>query len=255
MNPDDQSLVFSDSHVHLHWYDDVAGLLRRAVAAGVGTVVGVSVDLPSSRSTIDLARRHAMVVAGVGFHPMFFDRDLGAAELDALAELARDPVVGFIGEIGVDTMESTVPLDRQLGVLRDELALARELAKPVNLHLRGEVDAALNAIELAGVPPAGAVFHYFSGDDRLARRAIDLGLYLSVGKPVTRPENVALREAIARAPMGRLLLETDSYPLSGRDTEPADVVEVARAVAELKRRSSLDVGIATTANLKILISR
>ncbi len=242
----------ADSHVHLHWYDDVAGLLRRASAAGVNIVVGVGIDLDSSRKTVELAREFPTVVAAVGFHPMFFDATLGEAELAELAELARDPAVGFIGEIGVDTVEAVVPLELQLAVLRSELAIARQTGRAVNLHLRGAIDAAFETIAVDGLPERGGVFHYFSGDSDLASRALDLGLHLAVGKPITRPENAALRDAIARVPLERLLLETDSYPLSGRNTEPADVVLVAQAVADLKDCSVAEVGAATTGNLRRL---
>ena len=244
---------YADSHVHLHWYEDVDALLSRAAAAGLKLVVGVSVDLRSSRQTIELAGHQPMVVAGVGFHPMFFDSGLGASDLTALAELAANPAVGFIAEIGVDTVEATVPLDRQLAVLRDELAIARELNKPVNLHLRGAIASAFELLERSGLPRAGGVFHYFVGDAALARATIELGLHLSVGKPVTRDENGALREAIAEVPLDRLLVETDSYPLSGRNTEPTDVVLVARAIADLKGTSPDLVANATTANLRRLI--
>jgi len=101
----------------------------------------------------------------------------------------------------------------------------------------------------AGIPDAGAVLHYFVGEAELARRALDLGLFLSVGKPVTRVENEHLRRAVATVPLDRLLLETDSYPLPGRTTEPADVGLVAMAVARLLGRPVETIAEVTTANL------
>ena len=74
------------------------------------------------------------------------------------------------------------------------------------------------------------------------------GCALSVGRPVTRLENTALREAVAAIPLERLLLETDTYPLPGRDTEPAHIVQIAQAVAEIKRLPVQKIAEQTTAN-------
>jgi TatD DNase family protein len=82
-----------------------------------------------------------------------------------------------------------------------------------------------------------------------------LGCHISVGKPVTRPDRVELRKAVRRIPLDRLLLETDTYPLPGRTTEPRDVVEICRAVAELHGVSFEEVAEATTANYLRLFAR
>jgi TatD DNase family protein len=145
-------------------------------------------------------------------------------------------------------------LDVQAAVFREQLGAARRAGRPINLHVRGAFEEAFSILreDASGVE---AVIHYFVGDRALARQALDLGLYLSVGKPVTRAENQGLRAAIAEVPLDRLLLETDSYPLPGRTTEPRDVVLVARAVAELKGVTPDTIATATTSNLLRLIHR
>lgn len=237
----------ADSHVHLHAYPDPGALIGRAAAAGVERVVGVSVDLDSSRATLRLARDFPNVVAAVGIHPSHLEGPLSEETLAGLEALAEDPLTGFVGEIGLDAVEARVPLATQIEAFETQLRLARKLGRPVNLHLRGAFDEALAILDDPN-RPAGVV-HYFVGDSRLARRFLDRGLLISVGKPVIRAENQALRAAIRDVPLDCLLLETDSYPLPGRTTEPRDVVQVARAVAELKGISSIDVARATATNL------
>jgi TatD DNase family protein len=97
--------------------------------------------------------------------------------------------------------------------------------------------------------------HYFVGDRQLVRRYLDLGCIISVGKPVTRPENDALRLAVADTSLDRLLLETDTYPLPGRTTEPRDLRDVCAAVAEIKRTSAQEVAAITTKSFVDLIAR
>ncbi len=245
----------SDSHVHLHAYRDVDGLIERTRRAGVEQIVGVSVDLATSCRTIEIARRQSGVVAAVGFHPCHLIGALDEAALGELETLAVDPTVGFIGEIGLDSVDARTDLDQQRAVFVAQLELAQKLELPVNLHLRGAFDEAFAVLEQVGVPEAGAVVHYFVGDAALAHRALDLGLNISVGKPVTRESNARLRQAITTIPLNRLLLETDSYPLPGRKTEPADVVLVAEAIANILGRTTEDIAEATTANLLRLLSR
>jgi TatD DNase family protein len=228
-------------------------LVRQAAAAGVERIVAVSVDLLSARATIELARREPLVVAAVGFHPSRLTTVPSAAEMAELAALAEEPVVGFIGEIGLDAVERRADLDVQLATLRMELDIARAVHKPVNFHVQGAFDLLLTLFEPNGLPTPGTVVHYFVGDAALADRLLRHGVYLSVGKPVTRPANADLREALRRVPLDRLLLETDSYPLPGRTTEPRDVRQVADAVAQLKGVALEDVAAATSANLAHLL--
>ncbi len=245
----------ADSHVHLHAYDDVDGLLERARAAGVALVVGVGIDLATSRATVEIARRRPDVIAAVGLHPTYLRAEPPPEVQAELEALAREPVVGFVGEIGLDQLDSPAPRATQISVWRAQLALAQRVGKPVNLHVRGAFAEAFAVLaeERARLP--GAVLHYFVGDAALASRALDLGLLLSVGKPVTRTENQALREAVRTIPLAALLLETDSYPLPGRTTEPADVSLVARAVAQLKGCSEDEVAEVTTTTLLRLLGR
>lgn len=254
------AIEYSDSHVHLHAYPDaeVHRLLHRAAMADVGLLGAVSVDLASARRTVAIAAAHPRsprVVAAVGFHPVYLRAVPSETDLRLLEVLAADPSVGFIGEIGLDSVEASLPFSEQIAALRAQLALVGRVGKPVNLHLRGAIEPALTILDQEGTAAIGAVFHYFVGGEDLALRALDRGLYLSIGKPVTRPENGALRAAVRQIPLRRLLLETDTYPLPDRVTEPADVRRVAQAVAELKGIPVETVAAVTTANLRGLLSR
>ena len=246
-------MILADAHVHLHAYPDPAGIVARARARDVHLLVAVSIDLASSRRSIDLAAQFVGVVAAVGFHPSWLTAPLTPADLAALEQLARHPSVGFIGEIGLDGVEAKLSVEDQRQAFRAQLDLADRLSLPVNLHIRDAFPAAIAELAARGLPSAGAVVHYFVGDPALAGRLLDLGLYLSVGKPVIRPENAALRAAIRGIPLDRLLLETDAYPLPGRTTEPADIGDIAREVAHLRGCSLEEVARATTDNLRRLL--
>lgn len=238
---------YVDSHIHLDRYadDDAVALLARASRAGVGAFLTIGVDRASSRRAITLAERFGAqygVYAAVGLHPAFLPTgnvasiDSDVAQLRILAQSSPSHVVA-IGEIGLDTLDATAALDTQLHAFATQLRMANELSMPVVLHVQG-AEAIARAQELYTAIPArlGAVVHYFVGNLAQAHRWLDLGCHISVGRPVTRLENAALRAAISSpaTPLDRLLIETDTYPLPGRTTEPADVVTVAAEVAILK---------------------
>ena len=225
-------------------------MLGRAASAGVRRVVAVSVDAESGRRTLALAERHAGVSAAVGLHPAELrgmPSDDAWAEWEGLAERAE-----AVGECGVDAGGAASGM-LQLAVLARQCRVAARLGKAVLLHLVGEelVGPALGVLASTGVLPGRAVAHYFQGDQFEAQRLLEAGVLISVGKPVTRVAH--LREAVREVPLGWLLLETDTYPLPGRTTEPADVRLVAEAVAEVKGMSVQEVAEATSATLERLL--
>lgn len=240
----------TDSHVHLDRYTPSAltRMLARARRAGVHHLLTVGVDLESSRAAVALTRRRG-VRAAVGIHPLrSAGLDLPAAIAD-LRALAEHPGVAAIGEVGLDA-SGPAALAEQETVLRAQLELARALDLPVVLHV---VDAHAAAQRvLAAYPDRRVVIHYFQGDADLAARYLALGCFLSFGKPVTRSGRTALREAARRAPLDRLLIETDTYPLPGRATEPRDVALVCQALAELRGMAPSEIAAATTANYRAL---
>jgi TatD DNase family protein len=251
------SALLADSHVHLDAFgdEDVAAMLQRAREAGVHRVMAVSVDVESARRTVELSRRHPGVAAAVGLHPArlrAMPTDLDWAELE---RIAADPSVVAIGECGVDAGGHASGLV-QLAVLARHCRLALSSSRPLLLHLVGEalIGPALGTLTATGVPPLRAVAHYFQGDLAQAQRLLEAGLFIAVGKPVVRLEH--LRHAVREIPLDSLLLETDTYPLPDRTTEPADVRLVAQAVAEIKGLSLDEVADATTENLdRLLVGR
>ena len=136
--------------------------------------------------------------------------------------------------------------------------MAREVGKPVVVHVREADQACARVLREEGVPPAGGVIHCFTGDWAAARAYLDLGLFVSVAGVVTFRNAEAIREAVRRIPRDRLLVETDSpylapVPHRGRRNEPAHVAEVARAVAVLWGVAPEEAALVTGENARRLL--
>ncbi|MCE5333332.1 MAG: TatD family hydrolase [Desulfobacteraceae bacterium] len=246
-----------DSHAHLdfpEFIDSIPATLDRARDSGVRTIITIGIDLPTSRIAADLAQRYDSIYATAGIHP----HDAFIADGPALKELeliARgDRVVG-IGEIGLDYFRNQKPRIIQQECLRQQLALACRIDKPAVFHIREAWEDFFGIIPefVSSLPPS--VMHCFSGDWEIARKCLDLGLYLSIPGVVTFPKADALQEVASRAPLDRLLVETDApylapVPHRGKDNEPAFAAHTARKIAELRGIPLSELAEATTRNTR-----
>uniref|UniRef100_A0A7C2IQN1 TatD family deoxyribonuclease n=1 Tax=Ammonifex degensii TaxID=42838 RepID=A0A7C2IQN1_9THEO len=245
-------MQLTDTHCHLddqRFDADRVAVVDRARVAGVTRIITVGYDIASSRRGVDLAGSLPGVFAVVGVHP----HDAVAAPPDyveQLRELAREPRVVAVGEIGLDFYRDLSPRPVQREVFAAQLCLAREFGLPVVVHCReahGEVYEILKR-EAAGL---AGVMHCFSGGWEEAKRFLALGFYISIAGPVTFPQSSKLGEVARRVPLDRLLLETDApyltpVPHRGKRNEPAYLVHTAQKVAEIRGMSLEEIAEATT---------
>ncbi|MEZ4295655.1 MAG: TatD family hydrolase [Polyangiaceae bacterium] len=250
--------MFIDSHCHLdaRGLDGAAEALTRARAAGVEAFVVVGVDrtLDAARFAVRLAGRHPDVRAVAGVHP--HDASvLDDAMFAELAVLARDPAVAAVGEMGLDYHYMHSQKDEQKSAFRRQIALAREVRKPIVVHTREAPGDTLDLLEEEGARDVGGVIHCFSEDLPFARRALDLGFDLSFSGIVTFKSAASVHEVAAWAPADRILIETDSpylapVPLRGKPCEPAFLVHTAKRVADLRGLPVEDLARLTAGNTR-----
>jgi TatD DNase family protein len=239
-----------DSHCHLQSLPDPGAAIERAREAGVTEMVCVGTDLESSRQGIELAAGHPEVRATVGLHPHDASRLLHEwDELEPLA--AADNVVG-VGETGFDFHYLHSSADEQEDAFRAQITLAKSLDRALVIHSRDAWDATFRVLAEEGPPPR-TVFHCFTGSPGEARRALDLGAFMSFSGIVTFPDADDVRAAAAIIPSDRLLVETDApylapVPHRGKPNEPAFVPLVGAAVAAASGRDEAEIADQTAAN-------
>lgn len=240
-----------DSHCHL---DDVAfdgdrdAVIDRAVAAGIERVLVPGVDRAQWEAAFACDRLAILRAAGI--HPQAVDEG-SATEFVAAADAVA------IGEIGWDTKRASAPMDAQDAIARAQLRIARELDRPVILHVLGAHGHALE--ELARFAPLSGVMHSYSGPAELVPRYCALGLSISVGPSVTLPNARRPIEAAIATPIDRLLVETDApfqFPPSrnNRRGEPEDLVDVVRAIASARGATFEDIAARSFENAERLFT-
>jgi TatD DNase family protein len=233
-----------DTHAHLG--DDAAEILERARAAGVTRVVDVATTVAGARTALDRAERFDGVYACLGVHP----HEAGEpADLDALRELLAHPCAVAVGETGLDYFRDYAPRAAQRRLFEDQLALAREVGKPVVIHTRAADDDTRGPL-LAHDGPV--LLHCFSSPS-LLEPALERGWYVSFAGNVTYKNAHELRDAARRLPVDRLLAETDSPYLApqavrGRTNEPAYVVHTLQVLAESREVDAAELAAQIDAN-------
>ena len=271
-------MTLTDTHCHLYFNkfdDDRDEVIARAAETGVTRILVPGITLETSLASVKLADAHPAVFAAIGIHPTDA-LTWTESTRNYLRDLAQNPRVKAIGEIGLDYYWNSAPHDLQQEILHEQLALAEELSLPVVLHLREKDDAphgncAKDLLALLGdwvsslrsrahsLVSRPGVLHSFSGDIKTAQRAIDLGFMIGVTGPITFKNAHQRREVIASIPLEHLLIETDApflapEPKRGRRNEPAYVAYVAEKVAEIHAKTPAEVAEITSANAARLFS-
>ena len=237
-----------DNHCHLDIADgawlETADALARAAEVGVRRIVQIGCDLPGAQWAVDAALAHDALVAGVALHPNEAPRlaakgrlEEGLAEIERLAQSHEK--VRAVGETGLDHFR-TGPEGRaaQVESFARHIDLAKRLDKTLVIHDRDAHDEILDVLDAEGAPERW-VMHCFSGNPRFARACLDRGAFLSFAGTVTFKNPQPVRDALAIAPLDRVLVETDApfltpVPYRGRPNASYLVPVTVRAMAEVR---------------------
>ncbi|AHW63438.1 TatD family hydrolase [Corynebacterium glyciniphilum] len=263
--PEPLAEVF-DAHTHLASCGagdaaSVRAIMDRAAAAGVSGVCTVGDGIGEAELALEAAHADERVVAACAVHPTKA-HELTDDVRTRLRGLVADDRCVAVGETGLDTYwithdpEGTAPLGVQEEALRWHMDLAAEFGKPLMIHNR-EADEDLMRV-LADAPAGLTVMlHCFSSPLDVALEAVDRGYYLSFCGNVTFKRNEELRQAAARVPEDRILVETDApymtpEPFRGARNEPTFVGYTARLLAEVRGVDPDEFGVALSRNARRL---
>lgn len=243
--------MYFDSHCHLtdaRFAGEAEAVAERAREAGVDRFVLIASDEEDADDALDLAATlgawstagihpHAAVRAGSGF--------------GRVRELVGEDGVVAVGETGLDYYYDNAPRRVQRASFERHLELAAATGKPVVVHSR-EADEDTIAMIRSAEGSVTGVLHCFAGGPALFDAGVEAGWFISFSGLITFG-SYATKDLVAATPDDRLLVETDSpylapVPHRGKRNEPAFVVDVARAAAELRGEPVEAVAELTTRN-------
>jgi TatD DNase family protein len=255
--------MWLDSHCHLtadRYAEDLGEVIARARQAGVDAMVaiGSGYGFEGNHAAVALAHREADIHATVGIHPHEAS-EFNEAVRNQLRTWLSDPQVVALGECGLDYHYMNSNREAQRAALASQLNLARELAVPVAIHVRGdEPDAYAEMLDIwrsEGDGRLSGVLHCYTGTREFAHRALDAGFMVSFSGIVTFKRSQELRDVARSIPLDRIMVETDAPFLApegyrGKRNEPAWVARVGEQIAELHGVSIDEIGRRTSENAR-----
>lgn len=242
-----------DSHCHLDFTDfepDRDSVLTRAKAAGIDKIIIPGVMQSSWINIKTCCNNYSQLYPSYGLHPYFIDKHK-PDDLQALKKWLTENKAVAIGECGLDYYLKDLHKKSQQFYFTEQLDIAIEFKLPVIIHARKSTEDVINAIKLR--PGLRGMIHSYSGSYEQAVKLIELGFYLSFGGPITYDNSTRLRKTVASLPLENLLIETDApdQPVASavqKRNEPAFIVDVANAMAELHNTDVKTIARITSAN-------
>ena len=246
-----------DSHCHIN-FDELAqrlpDVLANARMNDVSHMLCVSVNLEDFPQVLKLATDYEHIFASVGVHPCYRGDNVKDPSIDELVTIGKDPKIVAIGETGLDyfRVEDQDMSWQQERFVR-HIHAGKLLNKPLIIHTRNAATDTMQMLKEEGADQCRGVMHCFAEDWDVAKKALDLGFYISFSGIVTFKSAKNVQEVAEKCPLDRVLVETDSpylapVPLRGKTNEPANVRHTAQFVADLKGISLESLAQATTEN-------
>ena len=230
-----------DTHCHLtdeKFQSDIDDVFSRMRECGIELAVNIGDGTSDEQPVFGMALEHPGLYAATGVHP----QDALKFNSETPGKLRRWlslPKAVALGEIGLDYYYDNAPHDMQLDVFLRQLSIAREMGKPVIMHIRDGHGDAINLLRAHRSELPAGVMHCFSGSIESAREYLNMGFYISFAGPITFKNAARLPEVAQYVPADRILTETDSpylapIPMRGRRNEPAFVRFTTARVAEIR---------------------
>lgn len=245
-----------DTHCHLN-SPELFPLIEKhildAKAEGVGKFLIIGYDKKTSVLAVKIAQKYDFCYAAVGFHPTEIF-DLKEQDYLDLEELAKQEKVVAIGEIGLDyhwvKEEDKKVLQKESFI--KQINLANKLHLPISIHDRESIEDCLFILK-EHKPLFGGIMHCYSGSVEMINDFLNLGMYISLGGPVTFTNAKTPKEVAKNVPLDKLLVETDCpylspHPLRGTMNVPKNIKLVVDEIANLRELESDEVAECTYAN-------
>ncbi|OOR87651.1 TatD family deoxyribonuclease [Moraxella caviae] len=257
--------MFTDSHCHLTYlnlehYDDACdGLIAAMKQAQVSRAMAIMCqfdefdDIAAWTSRSDDTLNIGM---SVGLHPCQPAEVLASVTEEDLLSRVHDKVWAF-GETGLDYHWDDGKKAAQKHSFATHIHASQQAKKPIIVHTRSAYHDTLDL--LMAERCEHGIIHCFTEDYAFAKRALDLGLYISFSGIVSFNKSQALRDVAAKLPLDRILIETDSpylapVPKRGKQNEPTFVPHVAAALAKVFGKSAEEIGQITSDNFDRLLA-
>ena len=241
-----------DTHAHIDMLEEpIEETFGKMQEFNVKKALIPSVEIGTIDKILDIANKYENIYAMLGIFPSeakTYTPDIEQKFID----LAQNPKIKAIGEIGLDYYWDKSFADIQKEVFIKQIKLADKLGLPVVVHDR---DAHKDVFDILASlnPKNGVLFHCFSGSVEFMKEYVKKGWYIALGGVVTFKNAVKMKDVAKEVPLEKLVLETDApyltpVPYRGKHNTPAYVKYVAEEIARLREMPLDELVDVTTSN-------
>jgi len=247
-------MEFIDTHAHLDFeYEgkSTADLVEAAKKANVNKIITITSEPKSLKKARDIAHEFKDVFYTLGIHP--HEAVHYNADVEAEIKTLNCKKCVAIGEIGLDFFYNLSEQSVQKKVFVRQTELARELNKPIIIHMRDADVQTYEILKSEYKDFCNGVIHCYTGTREQLKKYLDLGMYVSFTGMITFKKSTDIQEAAKYAPDERIMIETDCpflapMPYRGQKNYPEYVVHIAKKLSELRASSLEHTANITTAN-------
>ena len=252
-------MKFFDSHSHYNdeKFDvDRKEILKDLIENHINGAICAGYNIEASKKAIELSTENKWMYATCGISPNDIDEAV-ENQLEVVEKLAKNTKVVAIGEIGLDYYWNKENKEKQKEFFIKQIEIANKLNLPIVIHTREAVMDTLEILKQNKCNKKG-VFHCCPLNIELVKEALKLGYYISFSGNITF-KNAKSDEIIKIVPLDRILIETDCPYLSpepnrGKRNTSANLIYIAKKIAQLKEISVEEVSKITYENCKILFN-
>eukprot|EP00033_Pygsuia_biforma_P002370 GCRY01002623.1.p1 GENE.GCRY01002623.1~~GCRY01002623.1.p1 ORF type:complete len:282 (-),score=18.97 GCRY01002623.1:418-1263(-) len=205
--------AFIDTHCHLQDFSgDLFVHIESALANSVKKVICCSTSEKDFSAVKHIAITHPdFAFPFFGIHPWYADQ-VSENWLENLRQiLINNPQAG-VGEIGLcrTARGKAVSLEQQELVFRKQIALAKELKRPISIHCVRHYGKLLEI--LSDEAPIAVPFslHSYGGGLEMLKPFLKLGAFFGFSCSITNPNSTSIHEVAKHVPLDRVLFETDA---------------------------------------------
>ena len=248
-------LVDTHCHIFREYYDDIDGVIERAIDAGVGMIIVNGFNMRSNKEVLELVKKYDIVYGALGIQPEEID-DYSDENLEFIEEHINDDKIIAVGEIGLD-YHYNIDKDKQKELFKKQLEIAKKHNKPVIIHSRDCIKETYDVLKLFSIK---GIMHCYSGSVEMAREFNKIGFLLGIGGISTFKNARKLIDVIKEINLEYIVLETDSpylapVPYRGKKNEPAFLEVIAKKICEIKGLNYKEIEKITTLNVMRLFDK
>ncbi len=241
-----------DSHCHLN---SLSKITREDVISSSNSnycFIDSSVDLNSSKVSLEISSQYDFVYSALGFHPFAGKSFSPTVVRDYEKLIDHNKKVVAIGEIGLD-YKADFSAQAQEDILAAFIELAKSKGLPVMIHNRWQDTKILDILDKFYSSYERVVFHCFSSGQDFLAKIIERRGFVSFSLNILRKRE-EITQSLENCPLDKLILETDSPYMraGGKPSTPLDIDKTYKIAAEIKGISKEELEEAVSLNIKEL---